>query len=61
MKAHARVSVETLARETACSERSIRRALRTLETLGLLSRTSVDEFVLHVDALERMPRVTDAS
>lgn len=57
MKAHARVSVAQLAKETSLSERSIRRAIAGLEAQGLLTRLAADEFVIHVDALEAMPKV----
>ena len=56
-KAHARVSVARLAKETSISERSVRRAIANLEAKGLLTRTGPDEFVIHVDALEAMPKV----
>lgn len=56
MKAHSRVSVAQLARETACSERSVRRAIRALQKLGILSRLSVDEFEINVAALDAMPK-----
>jgi DNA-binding GntR family transcriptional regulator len=57
MKAVSRVSVEQLSRETACSERSVRRAIRALTALGILSRIGPDEFLIHVDELDAMPKV----
>ena len=57
VNAHARVSVARLAKETSVSERSVRRAIADLEAKGLLTRVSLDEFVIHVDALEAMPKV----
>lgn len=58
-KAHAHVSVAQLAKETALSERSIRRAIAGLEARGILSRQGRDEWVIHVDVLETLPRVGD--
>ena len=60
MQARSRVSVEQLARETACSERSVRRAIRALQALGVLSRLSVDEFVIDVTVLDGMPMIGKA-
>lgn len=51
------VSVAQLAGESALSERSIRRALTALEEKGILTRAGTDEFVIHVDVLEAMPRI----
>jgi hypothetical protein len=56
-----RVSVEQIERETSCSVSSVRRAIRALVALGILSRHGPDEFVIHVDILEAMPKVGDGA
>jgi DeoR/GlpR family transcriptional regulator of sugar metabolism len=61
MNARVEVSVEQLSRETACSERSVRRAIRALATLGILSRVGSNEFLIHVDTLAAMPKVRDGA
>jgi DNA-binding GntR family transcriptional regulator len=61
MNAKVTVSVEQLSRETACSERSVRRAIRALAALGVLSCVGVGEFVIHVDTLAAMPKVRDGA
>jgi predicted DNA-binding transcriptional regulator YafY len=58
VKAHAQVSIEMIARETSTSERSVRRAIRALTMLGILSRVGTDEYVIHADVLEQMPKVS---
>jgi hypothetical protein len=62
VNALARVSVAQIARETSLSERSVRRAIAGLEMQGVLSRLGGDEWVIHVDMLQAMPRIaSDAS
>jgi predicted DNA-binding transcriptional regulator YafY len=54
------VSVATLAADTSCSERTVRRDIRALVGMGVVSRLGPDEFVIHCDVLEGMQRVGDA-
>ncbi|MBM4439766.1 MAG: HTH domain-containing protein [Candidatus Rokubacteria bacterium] len=57
MNARVNVSVEQLSRETACSERAVRRAIRALAARGILSRIGPDRFLIHVAAVATMPKV----
>ena len=57
MKVNVRVAVETIVRETSCSERSVRRAIRALAALGVLSYRAPEEFAIHVEVLEKLPKV----
>jgi DNA-binding IclR family transcriptional regulator len=55
--AHAKVSIDTLSAATDLSPRTVRRAVRELVALGVLSYAPPDEFYIHLDVLDAMPRI----
>ena len=59
-RVRATVSVEAIAAATNLSRRSVERAIRELVALGVLSRTGLDAFEIHLDALDAMPKIGEA-